>query len=278
MPDDEPSEIAEAISISHNLPARKLRKEVEKFIQNLDFVTIAELSIIYYSDCLTGVFLFRSLLQVVALSPRPSGVPELVPAKAHLSLILTSTVLSIFIHLARDSPQAGEVSRGYLLGGLLVDFIGELGPISKFKLILLDLLVGYLQLLAFTTNIKKAKIKDPSDSTTTTSTTQDHDAEEAGLRRSAEGRENAGDEPPQEGVELQSLLSQEENAYMPVANLNIHPLDEMYTGDFVLLKIDLWNDIKNYLVLETASPSLPSVDSARATRLVRSLIFGRPGA
>jgi hypothetical protein len=98
-------------------------------------------------------------------------------------------------HLWFSRPEAGEAARGYLHGGLLLDFVGQLGPSSKFRLVLLDIFILFLQLIALAATVKRrsmGKTKPPtaaraarttSDSAVATLSGQDHDAEERGLPR-----------------------------------------------------------------------------------------------
>jgi len=98
-------------------------------------------------------------------------------------------------HLWFSRPEAGEAARGYLHGGLLLDFVGQLGPSSKFRLVLLDIFILFLQLIALAATVKRrsmGKTKHPtaaraarttSDSAVATLSGQDHDAEERGVPR-----------------------------------------------------------------------------------------------
>lgn len=85
--------------------------------------------------------------------------------------------------------------RGYIHGALLIDFVGELGPISKTRLVLLDLATMVLQFVILTVVLERAALKkcmEGSLGPTANPTEeglglvgQDHDAEEQGVHRSA---------------------------------------------------------------------------------------------
>ena len=85
-------------------------------------------------------------------------------------------------------------------GGLLLDFVGQHGPSSKLRLVLLDLFILVLQLVALSATVKrrslgKAKSSGASSEGTTSveatasevaaprTSEQDHDAEERGVLR-----------------------------------------------------------------------------------------------
>jgi hypothetical protein len=101
----------------------------------------------------------------------------------------------MFLHLISSPPEAGEASRGYLHGGILVDFIGQKAPSSRFTLILLDVVVLAIQCFMITVNIEKERIRNvikpprvnlSSGTTIAVPTTgQDHDSEERGVLRDA---------------------------------------------------------------------------------------------
>lgn len=92
-------------------------------------------------------------------------------------------------------PEAGEATRGYLHGGLLIDFVGQKGPISKLHLVLLDVATLVLQLLMLAVfvelhKLRVGRLKETASDTAPAEgnyfTAQDHDAEERGIRRSGD--------------------------------------------------------------------------------------------
>lgn len=104
-------------------------------------------------------------------------------------------------------PHAGEANRGYLHGGILIDFVGQTPPSSKLTLLLLDLVVLGLQCFMLSVSMEKDRIKKivkppkqqtnaegttatnvtstATNTATTANTGQDHDAEERGVLRDA---------------------------------------------------------------------------------------------
>lgn len=68
-----------------------------------------------------------------------------------LAILLSITTLATLLHLFLSPPTAGELSRGYLHGGILIDVVGQkaAGPIwSRVRVLALDLLVALLQVVA----------------------------------------------------------------------------------------------------------------------------------
>jgi hypothetical protein len=142
-------------------------------------------------------FILRSLVQLVYLMPKSPAFPE-PETQPYVGGILGTNVLCMILHAYFARPEAGEATRGYLHGGLLLDFVGQKGPSSKLHLILLDTLIVLLQLTALAATIRRKTLAkalkrsrspqpDPSetteDSVNERPTDQDHDAEERGEQR-----------------------------------------------------------------------------------------------
>lgn len=134
------------------------------------------------------------MAQTLFVSPKTEDTVLIVP-NYHVSAIVAPNLLCMFLHLISSPLEAGEASRGYLHGGILVDFIGQKAPSSRFTLILLDAVVLAIQCFMITVNIEKERIRNvikpprvnPSSGTTITvpTTSQDHDSEERGVLRDA---------------------------------------------------------------------------------------------
>ncbi|KAI3328946.1 DUF1746-domain-containing protein [Xylariaceae sp. AK1471] len=134
----------------------------------------------------------RWTAQTLFVSPKTEDTVLIVP-NYHVSAIIAPNLLCLFLHLISSPPEAGEASRGYLHGGILVDFIGQKAPSSRFTLVLLDAVVLTIQCFMITVNMEKERIrnviKPPRINTnsgitvTVPTTSQDHDAEERGVLR-----------------------------------------------------------------------------------------------
>lgn len=118
-----------------------------------------------------------------------------------LGSILGANLFCLLLHLWLTPASAGETTRGYLHGGLVMDFIGQTGVSSRVYLLLLDLLVMFLQLTHMSAYMLQRRLKDAVTAPAAVSaqpppaSEQDHDAEERGVRRSIE----------QQDIEMQNL-------------------------------------------------------------------------
>ena len=146
--------------------------------------------------------MIRWVTQSLFISPRPEETFLNVP-NYHVSAIIVPNAICIFLHLVTSLPFAGEASRGYLHGGVLIDFIGQKAPTSRLSLLLLDFMIFGIQCLMVAVNMERDRIrkvvKPPGiistiaaagaaaggSSDPTPTTTQDHDAEERGVLRDA---------------------------------------------------------------------------------------------
>ena len=136
-------------------------------------------------------------------TPKPQYIPEPPQNRPYIGAIFGSNLLCIFFHIFNDRPAAGEATRGYMHGGLAMDFIGQKGPASKLHLVVLDVLIVLLQLVALGTHVTQVKVKKQASTLPTTLVAlaqphQDLDHEERGIHRS--------DHEPVD-VELQTLNS-----------------------------------------------------------------------
>lgn len=71
--------------------------------------------------------------------------------RPNILLILALNALCLFVHFFTDAPTASEVTRFYMHGSIIIDFIGQRamgGWTSKMRLCAMDLLVAALQVTA----------------------------------------------------------------------------------------------------------------------------------
>jgi hypothetical protein len=148
--------------------------------------------------------------------------------KAFLPLILFGFAVNFLLHAISQAPSAGEETRGYLHGGLMMDFIGQQGPTSKWKLVTLDTCVMILQLVMVSVTVKRRELKkklgnaasgssaadeaeagDNGDGTAhaPANREQDADSEERGLLRRTDTLSDIGAEPSDEDALLASMPS-----------------------------------------------------------------------
>lgn len=142
------------------------KRRLDDLIFNLDRLIWAELAFLYYIDNSIICLALRAVTQIAYTRRTPPPVPA--------APLLYANVICLVLHLYRKQPQAGEALRGYLHGGLLLDFIGQRGPTSKWQLMLMDILLTCLQLVAFGLGLQRKDMDKSRE------VTPDHDAEERG--------------------------------------------------------------------------------------------------
>lgn len=79
--------------------------------------------------------------------------------KPYLPMILFTFTVNFLLHLLYPAPAAGEETRGYLHGGLMIDFIGQQGPTSKWKLASLDIALLLLEMVMLAVHVKRRDLK-----------------------------------------------------------------------------------------------------------------------
>ncbi|GAB7343433.1 hypothetical protein MBLNU457_1460t1 [Dothideomycetes sp. NU457] len=261
---------------------RLFNKKREAFLadlmRNVDILIYAELSVIYYMDCSFLRFLMRAFVQFVLLTPKPSIFPDPPHQSRPIGMIIGTNILCFILHAYFARPEAGEATRGYLHGGLAMDFIGQKGPTSKIHLLCLDVLVLILQLVHIGILSVKKKAKAAADGPATAASTtpaipaapslQNLDFEERGQLRSdhqqvdielqelnpdstlarraapqvadeAEGADEDG-----EGEERQRLLQTTETP-----RSDRHIFDAFNSGEIMVADLNLYNIVREQFML-----------------------------
>ena len=149
--------------------------------------------------------------------------------------------------------------RGYLHGGLLIDFVGVLGPVGKWKLVGVDLLVCALQCCILAVFLERAAMRGEDlaarsgDGPGTVGDAvplvgQDHDSEERGMLRTDPN--STGD------IELQTLGpsnsndAEERDDLLAEASPSTpndskdHPLDTYNTGEHVVANLHILDTLR----------------------------------
>lgn len=198
-------------------------------------------------------------------------------------MIFALNLLSILLHAISTPPTAGEAVRGYLHGGLLIDFVGQKSPVSRVKLVGYDLLVLALQLVMLGISVEKRRMGAPEGmamaggNEESAEETQDHDLEERGVRRGEEGAEgiemrslrsmSEGRTGAEEDGERNELLEGNETAR------DDHPGDDFYSGQHVITNIRIVDTVREQW--RQASPAATgssrdgSIGAAAAAELAR---------
>jgi len=208
------------------------------------------------SRCSLFRFLLRLIPHSAFLTPK-DGL--LLPAEQpHIYAIFLPGTLCILAHVFFSLPQAGEATRGYLHGGVIIDFIGQKPPTTRLTLLFFDLMILGLQCLMLAVHQERERLKKavspglptigPSivrveqSTTAQASTTQDHDAEERGVLRDdphiADGSDSIELQPLSEVCNDRERGSGDEhnregNTYSS-SRANVDILDVLRSGNAVL--------------------------------------------
>jgi len=265
---------------------RKRIRMLNDLLRELDLVVYMQLITVYHleygsSSCIPSIILMmfdscsffwlavRAFIHGSLLTPIADPVGERPPdePKPFLPLVLFSFFTNFLLHQLYPAPSAGEDTRGYLHGGLMIDFIGQQGPTSKWKLGALDLCILLLQLIMVSVHVKRRELKkklaaisagtpatndtdratsDAADDTAEATANdnaareQDADDEERGVLRRTDTLSDIGIDPEEEDA----LLSSSSEAGHPDA-LDILTSGTCVIGDFTLLDT-LYQENKNY--------------------------------
>lgn len=170
-------------------------REIPPCLSFISFYSTSSFGLIcpYSSISLLGL-LIRAVFHYILLTPKPPLPPPFQPfppsPPPSFPLISLTNLIPFLIHAFTRSPSASEVARGYLHGGILIDFVGQ-APVSKLRLVVLDFLVFGLQVVMMTLVLERRQLGPPAGSSTDSSDlpapsrhrmrSQDHDAEERGV-------------------------------------------------------------------------------------------------
>ena len=125
----------------------------------------------------------------------------------------------------------------------MVDFVGELGPISKWRLVGLDIILLCLQAFMLIVGHEKRKLGDNKSKKVSTPA-QDIEAEEAGVRRSQEDDRAASEEGTRQSQEDNQPLSENEDG-IELQSLNSTAAKTTSTNEEdVIITINIKNSLK----------------------------------
>ncbi|KAF2132178.1 DUF1746-domain-containing protein [Dothidotthia symphoricarpi CBS 119687] len=160
--EEEDAREKEKISKERRLDAKRKRiRLLNELLRELDLVVYMELITLYYLDCSFFWLIVRAFIHGSLLTPATDVALDRPPdePKPFLPLVLFSFAVNFCLHLLYAAPSAGEDTRGYLHGGLMIDFIGQQGPTSKWKLGGLDMCILLLQLVMVSVHVKRRELK-----------------------------------------------------------------------------------------------------------------------
>ncbi|KAF1842248.1 DUF1746-domain-containing protein [Cucurbitaria berberidis CBS 394.84] len=140
---------------------RKRIRMLNELLRELDMTVYMELIALYYLDCSFFWLAVKALIHGSLLTPIPDTALQRPPdePKPFLPLLLFAFAVNFVLHLTYPAPAADEDTRGFLHGGLMIDFIGQQGPTSKWTLGALDLCILLLQLVMVSVHVKRRELK-----------------------------------------------------------------------------------------------------------------------
>ncbi|KAJ5153360.1 uncharacterized protein N7482_009838 [Penicillium canariense] len=248
---------------------------IDRLLRDLDILIYCELSAVYYMDCSIILFAIRAVIQLIFFTPK---APPFDPTRNQpfVGAIIASNLFCMVCHAFFVRPEAGESTRGYLHGGLFIDFIGQT-PVPVFRLLAFDVLILLVDFVMLGLIIERVKmvgskgvaalLANSSGATNTNAEAnteqsgqqQDHDAEERGVRSNEDtddindsALENTtADTVPVPEIdddvhdERTTLLADPgEGSTEPVLR-DGHPLDSFSTGQAVIMDMGFFATIRD---------------------------------
>ncbi|RPB27151.1 DUF1746-domain-containing protein [Terfezia boudieri ATCC MYA-4762] len=173
-------------------------KFLTDFIRSMDMVVYFYFAYMYFLDNSFFRFFIRCAIQLNFLTPKPINLPTPPQRRSVIIGLFGWTIFNLLIHILGSAPEAGEASGGWLHGGLIIDFIGQEGPISKVRLAITDVTILLLQLVILAATIAKLGLLEGvtegrrrGGDAEEGIRTHDLDSEERGERRGERQSENA---------------------------------------------------------------------------------------
>lgn len=258
-------------------------------------------TVLEYSSCSIILFLLRAIIQLIFFTPK---APPFDPTRnqPYVGAIFASNIFCVIYHYFFIHSEASEATRGYLHGGLFIDFIGQKAPVPLIRLLSLDLLIMFIDFIMLGLVLERVKTVESTKSDTaaspspsTSATQQDHDSEERGVLRrdddgerqrtvsSSSGQRTDNDidfdgpsrnahthihtqnDNTDERTELLADPTETEHGNRPNHTKLIHPLDVFSSGQFMLMDIGLLDIIRDQWRYSPASSSSSSPFTPRRT-------------
>ncbi|KAJ2905056.1 hypothetical protein MKZ38_006449 [Zalerion maritima] len=190
---------------------RKL-KLIEHLSSNIDMMIFAELSALYYMEyalCRPSQNIlavpktsrhcsfFRLLIRAIAqwmLNPTPiENLMRMPPNSAYIFVVVIPNAVCMLLHLFSSLPQPAPASRGYVHGGIIVDFVGQKPPSSCIPLLFIDIFILILQFAAMSIQIEREGISQSANPTELASNPPRSEVDDQVLE---EGRSRLPNNPP----------------------------------------------------------------------------------
>lgn len=144
-------------------------------------------------SCSVILFAIRAIIQLIFFTPKASPFDP-TRNQPFIGAIFASNLFCMLSHNFFAHPYAGEETRGYLHGGLFIDFIGQKAPVSVARLLALDTLILVLNFVMLGLILERVRTSEGMSSSSSSSADaqareqdesprQDHDSEERGVLR-----------------------------------------------------------------------------------------------
>lgn len=278
---------------------------IDRLLRDLDILIYCQLSALYYMDCSIVLFAIRAIVELIFFTPK---APPFEPTRHQpfVGAIIGSNLICMLFHAFLIRPEAGEETRGYLHGGLFIDFIGQ-APVSVYRLLSFDLLILLIDFIMLGLIIERVKTNGtptpvaatpnadtPTDTITDTSPdaegsqSQDHDAEERGILRQEDGGETVS--PAHDGNHIDeevedertTLLADPADAESGSAGRGEHPMDTFAAGEAVIVNMSFLGTIRDQwrhsnAAARSTSGFVPSPETATFLRQRFGLQVGTDG-
>ncbi|EWC45178.1 hypothetical protein DRE_06066 [Drechslerella stenobrocha 248] len=252
-PDATPSALHPNARARDKLTTKKT-EWLDHLLRNLDIVTYCHFSYLYFLDISFIRFLLRAIVQINLFAQRPPNfpTPQRTQKRSAVVSIFGSTLICFLFHVFSDAPSASEATAGYLHGGMIIDFVGQEGPISRLRLVLVDLLILFLQLTMLAIKVTKQDILDGS-SPSRNGPPQDLDSEERGVNVADEEFEDI-----ESGLLSDSLDTDGLRARRPALD------SDLYSGEIIIADLNILETVQSQWNSNSNSNNAQLAQSASA--------------
>jgi hypothetical protein len=219
----------------------------EHLLQQLNALVYIQAGILYYLDNAAAILLLRMIVQISFIAQRPPA-----PSSPQIAPVALTTLFCLIYHVfIFSSDPDNENPYKYSHGGVLVDFVGEPGPVSRGRIVFIDCLVFLIQLAILAITFEYGKLQGKKEENR-----QDLESEEQGTRRSQEGQD----------IELRDL-SPNTNRDTTVGS---HPSDIFYT-DYTAIELDIVASLQD-LARSTAASTAIDPENGAVSAVLNSVV------
>lgn len=204
------------------------------------------------------------MVELIFFTPKASPF-EPTRNQPFVGAIIASNLFCMIFHAFFINPDVSENTRGYLHGGIFIDFIGQ-KPVPVLRLLSFDLLIFLVDFVMLALIVERVKTagtdSTPPITTQTTSEAsasngqpqseeQDHDAEERGVMRDTENTAESDSDPPVADIdedvnnERTTLLAEPGESSSGQISRGWHPLDMFSAGQIMIMNMGFFDTIRD---------------------------------